>query len=79
MGRHDQKEAVHPVSDDPAVLDRAQGRGVHNNVVVEAARLLEDLAEPRRLEDLVRARRSMSGLHHGQVERRPEPGYALQG
>ena len=71
VGRHDQEEAVDPSADDTAVLDRRQGRGVDDDVVVLPPRLIEQLAESRRLEHLVRAGRSRARADDGQVEWRP--------
>src|SRR6266542_4298431 len=53
MRRYHEEKAVHPVGDDPAVLDGAERGRVHHDVVIAVARLIQEFAEPRGLEHLV--------------------------
>src|SRR5206468_1656401 len=76
--RHHEEETVHPVSDDAAILDGAERWRVHHDVVVATARFIEELAEPRRLEHLVSARRRLPGRDDGQIEWQTRPGDVLQ-
>src|SRR5215831_21271900 len=78
MSGHHEQEAVHPMGDDPAVLDGTERWRVHDDVVVVAASFFEELTDTRRLEHLVWARRNMSGPNYREIERRPRPGNALQ-
>src|SRR5262245_6612701 len=78
MSCHHEQEAIHPMGDDPAVLDGTERWRVHDDVVVVAASFFEELTNARRLEHLVGARRNMSGPNYREIERRPRPGNALQ-
>src|SRR4029453_2633986 len=78
MSCHHEQEAVHPLGDDPAVLDGAERWRIDDDVVVVVASFLEELTDARRLEHLVRARRNMSGPDPREIERRPRPDNALR-
>src|SRR5215470_18824976 len=78
MSCHHEQEAVHPMGDDPAVLNGTERWRVHDDVVVVVASFFEELTDARRLEHLVRTRRNMSGPNYREIERRPRPGHAVQ-